>query len=273
VTRKWSSRNPNLYLRPINLTLLLSLNAGERIKVRRTRTSKKGIFIKKRAFNLEEEALSASGIRERNKIAKYINKLDHLCQKFIHEVLPPSDPHASDPPPSNPMIRAKMLFNWLWKEKPARYKPQGNFKLCDVIDGQLNPDTQTVGNCLGLTILYNCLLRRMDVVAEGLYLENAFGMGPHVLTTFQAKESIIDIENMFPEGFDYKGHLHHPSRIKWGDKELVADIHHSMGNDFFSKGKWIKALENYDMAIYLNPHYEKAHINKAILIDKMKKEV
>jgi tetratricopeptide (TPR) repeat protein len=241
--------------------------------VRWTRTSKKEIFIKKRAFNLEKEALSASGVRERDKIAKYINKLDHLCQNFIHEVLPPSDPHESDPHESDPMIRARMLFDWLWKEKPARYKPHGNFKLGDAIDTQLTPDTETVGNCLGLTILYNCLLRRMGIVAEALYLEEAFGMGPHVLTTLQVKESMVDIENMFPEGFDYKGHLHHPSRTKWGDKELVADIHHSMGNEFFSKGEWIKALENYDRAICLNPRYEKAHINKVILIDKMKKEV
>jgi tetratricopeptide (TPR) repeat protein len=273
VIRKWSFRNPNLYLRPINHILFLSPNARKRIKVGRTRTSKKEIFIKKRAFSLEKEALSASGIGDRNKIAKYIDKLDHLCQKFIHEVLPPSDPHPSDPLPSNPMIRAKMLFDWLWKEKPGRYKLQGNFKLGDAIDAQLTPDTETVGNCLGLTILYNCLLRRMGIVAEALYLEDAFGMGPHVLTRLQVKEAMVDIENMFPEGFDYKGHLHHPSRTKWGDKELVADIHHSMGNEFFSKGEWIKALENYDRAIYLNPRYEKAHINKVILIDKMKKEV
>jgi tetratricopeptide (TPR) repeat protein len=216
---------------------------------------------------LEKEALSASGIREKNKIDKYINKLDHLCQEFIHEVLPPSEPH-----PSDPIIRAKMLFDWLWKEKPARYKPQGSFKLGDVIDAQLDSGAQTVGNCLGLTTLYNCLLRRMDIVAEALYLEDAFGMGPHVLTRLQTRESTIDIENMLSDGYDYKGHHHHPSRTEWGDKELVADIHHSMGNDFFSKGEWVKALENYDRAIYLNPQYEKAHINKAVLIDKMKNE-
>jgi hypothetical protein len=169
------------------------------------------------------------------------------------------------------MIRAKMLFSWLWKEKPARYQPQGNFRLNDVIDAQLNPDTQAVGNCLGLTVLYNCLLRRMDIGAEALYLEDAFGRGPHVLTTLslQTTESMIDIENIFPEGFDYKGHLHHPSRTEWGDKELVADIHHSMGNDFFSKGEWVNASENYDMAIDLNPQFEKARLNRAILLHKM----
>ncbi len=103
-------------------------------------------------------------------------------------------------------------------------------------------------------------------------MENAFEIGPHVLTFLQTKGSLIDIENILPEGFDYKGHLHHPSRIRWGDKELVADIYHSMGNDFFSKGEFIKALENYDMAIKLNPQYEKAHLNRTILLDKIKEE-
>lgn len=220
---------------------------------------KRGYFINKRAFNLEKEALSASGIREKDKITEYVNKLDHLCQKFIHEILPPSDP----------LIKAKMFFDWLWKEKPVRYKPQGNFRLGDVIDAQLNKDTQTVGNCLGLTILYNCLLRRMGIMSESLYLENAFGIGPHVLTIFQTEDFLIEIENILSDGFDYKGHLHDPSRTRWGDRELVGDIYYSLGNKFFSNGEFIKALENYEMALRLNPRYEKAHLNRAILLDKM----
>jgi tetratricopeptide (TPR) repeat protein len=167
------------------------------------------------------------------------------------------------------VIRARTLFNWLWKEKPARYEPHSNYRLNDVIDAQLNKDSQTVGNCLGLTLLYNCLLRKMEINAEALYLENAFGIGLHVLTVLQIEESLIDIENIFPDGFDYKGHLDNPSRTRWGDQELVADIYHSLGNEFFKKGQWSNALKGYDMAIHLNPQYEKARLNKAILLDKM----
>ena len=220
-------------------------------------------FIKKRAFNLEKEALSASDIREKDKITEYVTKLTHLCQEFIQEVTPPSDP----------LTKAKMLFSWLWEEKPARYKPQGNYRFNDVIDAQLSKDQQTVGNCLGLTILYNCLLRRMNIIAEALYLENAFGIGPHVLSLLQIGETLIDIENILPNGFDYKGHLDDPSRTRWGDRELVADIYYSFGNEFFSKGEFIKALENYDMALRLNSGYEKARLNKAILLDKMEMDI
>jgi tetratricopeptide (TPR) repeat protein len=158
---------------------------------------------------------------------------------------------------------------WLWEKKPARYKPHGSFKLNNVIDAQLSKENQTVGNCLGLTLLYNCLLRRIGIRAEAIYLEEAFERGPHVLTTIQRNASIIDIENILPEGFDYKGHLNHPSRTRWGDKELVADIYHSLGNESFSKGEFMKALEYYEISLSLNPSYEKARLNRIILLDKM----
>jgi len=211
-------------------------------------------------FNLEKEALLASGIQGENRLADYAKRLDYLHEHFLHQILSP--PH--------PTGKARDLFHWLWNEKPTRYGPHGHFRLSDVIDAQLNKANARVGNCLGLTLLYNCFLRRMGLHAEALYLENAFGMGPHVLTLLQIEECFIDIENILPDGFDFKGHLHDPSRTRWGDRELVADIYHSLGNELFSKGEWVKALENYEMALHLNPRYEKARLNKAIVVDKMK---
>jgi len=90
-----------------------------------------------------------------------------------------------------------------------------------------------------------------------------------VLTILKTEESTIDIENILPDGFDYKGHLDDPSRIRWGDRELVADIYHSQGNELYEKGDYIEALKSYDRAIDLNPLYEKARLNKAILLDRM----
>ena len=211
-------------------------------------------------FHLEKEALLASGIKRENRLAVYGKKLAYLNEQFIHQRLPP--PH--------PAGKARDLFHWLWKEKPTRYGPHGYFRLSHAIDAQLNKENPMVGNCLGLTLLYNCLLRRMGIHADALYLDNAFGIGPHVLTLLQGKESTIDIENILPDGFDYKGHLDDPSRTRWGDKELVADIYHSVGNECFGKGELTEALNNYDMALHLNPRYEKARLNKTILLDKMK---
>jgi tetratricopeptide (TPR) repeat protein len=167
------------------------------------------------------------------------------------------------------VAKARSLFTWLWIEKPTRYKSHGPFRLGEVADAQLSEEHQTVGNCLGLTLLYNCLLRRIGIEAEALYLENAFGIGPHVLTLVKTEGFLIDVENILTDGFDFKGHLANPSRIRWGDRELVADIYHSLGNEFFKKERFIEALNHYDRAIQLNPQYEKAHLNKAILLNRM----
>jgi len=213
-------------------------------------------------FHFEKEALLASGVNGKDELAIYENGLHLILQRFLSENSQVLDP----------LRKARDLFDWLWKEKPTRYEPHCQFRLSDVIDAQLSKDSQAVGNCLGLTLLYNCLLRKMGIYAEALYLQEAFGIRPHVLTVLQTKELMIDVENIFPDGFDYKGHLNNPSRTRWGDRELVADIYHSLGNEFFNKGELNKALGNYNIAIHLNPNYEKAHLNKAILLGKMESE-
>jgi hypothetical protein len=208
-------------------------------------------------FNFEKEALLASGVNGKDELANYKNKLHLVLQQFL--------PKISQVP--NPLVKARDLFNWLWEKKPTRYEPHGTFRLSDVIDAQLREGDRPVGNCLGLTIFYNCLLRRVGVHAEALYLDNAFGVGPHILTHLQVGKSTIDIENILPDGFNYKGHLDDPSRTRWRDKELVADIYHSLGNECFVKRELAEALNNYEMATKLNPQYEKANLNKAILMD------
>ena len=174
-------------------------------------------------------------------------------------------------PPPDPVQRAKALFTWLWISNPSRYKPQGNFRLNKVIEAQSKEGGHSVGNCLGLTVLYNSLLRKIDIYAKALYVENAFGTGPHVLTLLKVEKSFIDVENILPNGFDYRGHQTHPERTVWGDRELVADIYHSTANELFEKGDFVEALKNYDAAITFNPRYEKARLNKEILLDRMGK--
>ncbi len=174
--------------------------------------------------------------------------------------------------PLDPKRKAGALFAWLWRSKPHRYKPQGNYRLSKVIEAQARGDACSVGNCLGLTLLYNCLLQKMGIYAEALYLENAFGNLPHVLTLLKIEKTFIDVENILPDGFDYRGHRAHGARTRWGDRELVADVYHSVGNELFEKGDLAEALKSYGTAILFNPRYEKARINKAILLDKMGKE-
>jgi len=206
--------------------------------------------------------LLASGVKGKNELGSYTAKLYYLHRYFIREIKPTSDP----------TVRARALFTWLWIEKPDRYQSDGNFRLSHAIDAQFSKENQIVGNCLGLTLLYNCLLQRMGIMAETLYVENAFGIGPHVLTVLQTEELTVDIENIFPDGFDYRGHVNSPSRKRWGDRELVAAIYHSIGNEFMEKEAWVEALKNFEMAIHLNPYHEKAKLNRAISLDKMNRQ-
>ena len=150
--------------------------------------------IKERSFSLEREALKASGIKEKRTVELYSNRIDSLYYPFIPSLL-----HSSDP-----VTKARILFDFLWATKPFRYEPGGPFRLSEVINSQLDKESRTVGNCLGLTLLYNCLLQRAGLHVGTLFLENAFGIGPHVLTLLSTNESLIDIENILPDGFDYK---------------------------------------------------------------------
>ena len=210
-------------------------------------------------FDLEKEALTASGLTDEARVRDYCSKLDSIFQKFLPgEVLSFS-----------PLTRAEKLFKALWKDRPNRYRPEGFYRLNDVIDAQCGPHRKAVGNCLGLTLLYNCLIKRIGIDAKALYLENVFNLGPHVLTFLRIDDLTIDVENILPDGFDYRGHEQNPTRVRWGDRALVADIYQSRGTELFQKGQFETALENYEMALKLNPRYEKARLNKAILLDKL----
>ncbi len=213
-------------------------------------------------FIFVEQSLIASGVTDEYRVREYLHKLDQLLLDFKHEVNGKQ----------NFFTMPQALFTWLWKHKPNRYKANGSFRLNDVIDAEMTEVHQPVGNCLGLTLLYNCLLRRRGVHSQALHLENAFGVGPHVLTLLKTDVATIDVENILPSGFDYGGHKENPSRREWGDKELVADIYQSTATELFHKRQFESALRNYDMTLKLNPEYEKARLNRAILLDRMTME-
>ncbi|MBW1902603.1 MAG: hypothetical protein JRJ20_13355, partial [Deltaproteobacteria bacterium] len=133
-------------------------------------------------LDLEKEALIASGIKDDDQIRVYQEKLHYLYEQFT----------SRDAISQDPLTRAKQIFDWLWEVKPSRYASHESYKLTDVIDAQISKDSKAIGNCLGLTVLYNCLLQRTGLEPEALHVENAFDMGPHVLTLCRKKHARID---------------------------------------------------------------------------------
>jgi tetratricopeptide (TPR) repeat protein len=217
-------------------------------------------IIRKEFSALEIEALYASGVEDHD-VEFFSHLLNRLKQELIGSITLSEDPTVS----------AKLVFKWLWDKKPNRYKQKGHFKLSEVVQRQLSEESQHVGNCQGLTVLYNCLMRKIGINVEALHLEHAFGIGPHVLSILIVGQTQIHIENILENGFDYKGHYNKSMITQYGDRELVADIYHSQGNEYFQNEAYDNALRCYNQAIYLNPQYEKARLNKAILMEKISK--
>jgi len=200
-------------------------------------------------------ALIASGVKKQEDLDSYLAKLYTLYQQMAPEI-----------PAESELTKARSLFDWLWREKPDRCERRGSYRLTEVLDAQLDPKIQKVGNCLGLTVLYNALAQCLGLKVNAVYVEDAFGQGPHVFSIIHTSQGAIDIEQIMPNGFDFKGHLHNPKREEWSYTELIADIYHSTGNKFFEQGNHEEAVQNYSKAIRLNPKYTKAYLNRALAL-------
>jgi tetratricopeptide (TPR) repeat protein len=207
---------------------------------------------------LERGALVASGIETRQELNRYLDIIDRLRSQ-IEGVLPDE---------SDDVTRARTIFDCLWQSKPDRYEPQGYFRLTMVLAAQIGTSDK-VGNCLGLTVLYNVLARRFKLAARAAYMEDAFGRGPHVFTVLDAGKFTIDIENIFPHGFDYQEHRKATRRENWGDRELIADIYHSIGNELAASRDLEGAMVNYDKSLMLYPQHNRARLNKGIALVEM----
>lgn len=232
-------------------------------------------------IDLAKGALLASGVETEQQFNRYLAKVDRLCQRIV-DTLCDLFEKGSD------WEKAKGIFDWLWRAKPYRYEYGGSFRLTEVLDAQLGEkgggveggESEKVGNCLGLTLLYNVLAQRFGLMVGAAHLEDAFGLGPHLFTVLYTGGRTIDIENIFSDGFDYREHQGAPlmgvgresgegKREEWGDRELIADIYHSVANEFFASGKWERAIENYDKSITLHPKYTRAYLNKGIALVQM----
>ncbi|MFH1485585.1 MAG: hypothetical protein ABIH46_05905 [Chloroflexota bacterium] len=209
-------------------------------------------------LDLGEAALIASGAKYRRQLIAYLGKLSRLERRLISVIsLDLSD-----------VEKARAVFDCLWQSKPHRYLSQGNSKLTDVIDAQLGEE-EVVGNCLGLTLLYNSLGQRFGIPLKALHLDSAFCRGPHVLSLLPAHQGDLDIENVFPQGFGYPGHLANPGRTEWGNRDLIGELLVAVGNEKFEDRRLEEALESYEAALVLSPQNQTAQLNRLIVLAEL----
>lgn len=203
-------------------------------------------------FDFLFEALKGSGVKTDKALMFWIGKLD-LLQRGMPEF------------PDSTKTKAETLFHWLWKDRPCRYIPGGSFRLTEVIGAQLNPQAGYVGNCLGLTLLFNSLAQRLGLKVGAIHMEEAFSTGPHVLSLLYTEKGHVQVENIFPDGFDYRAHPGE-KQVIWDGKALVADIYNSSGTESFLKGDLKAALYCYKKALTLKPGYVKAKLNMGLTL-------
>ena len=208
---------------------------------------------------LARGALVASGIATMREMDGCLGKIDGLSRAIARGIGVESDD----------LEKAEGMFDWLWRGRPGRYESGGSFRLNDVVDAQAGSPHRRVGNCLGLTILYNVLAHDFGLDATAVHLEEAFGRGPHVFTILRVAGRTIDVENIVPGGFDYRGYHGVAGREEWGDRELIADVYHSVGNEHFERGQLRYAVASYEKAIKLHPGYGRAHLNRGMALAEL----
>jgi len=211
-------------------------------------------------IGLARGALIASGVATMRKMNSYLDRIHGLYRAIAGDIGVEGDD----------LEKAGGLFGWLWSGSPDRYESGGSFRLNEVINAQVG-GRRRVGNCLGLTLLYNVLAQNIGLDVSAIHLEEAFGRGPHVFTVLRVAGGVIDIENILPGGFDYRDHRGVAGREKWGDRELIADLYHSVGNEYFELGQFEYAVANYAKAIRLHPGYGRTHLKRGVALAELGK--
>ena len=140
------------------------------------------------SVSLPQASFVASGV-DSFQLKEYMKKFFNLVTELKNHVKG-----------HDPVKTAETIFNWLWRTKPNRYELEGNFRLTQVVDAYLD-ETERVGNCLGLTMLYNSLAQELSLPMKAAHFDKFMGR-PHVFSILYNGLAHMDVETTTPEGFD-----------------------------------------------------------------------
>jgi tetratricopeptide (TPR) repeat protein len=205
-----------------------------------------------KAVSLERGLLIISGLKTEEGIGEYVGKLDLIQHGFIERLKSKSSVSLATLRKYLVSSKARFLFEYLWSTKPRRCN--SNFLLTDVVDAQLNTDSnEKVGSCVGLTSLYTVLGAR-----EGLNL-TILVSGSHILNRLRVGESTYSIDHTDPLGFDCE--VSGKNFFEYPAIGLLANVLNSRGIAKERLDDLEGAEEDYDAAIQLNPRYGNAYNN------------
>lgn len=140
-------------------------------------------------FDLARAAFIASGVRDRNELASYLQRFDDLCSNISRGEKCITSASRED--------RAQAIVDYLWgsqqnRAEEASYGDIGIWRLTEVFDNQLS-GKDVVGNCFGLTLLYNCIAERLGLITRAVVGEN------HTYSIVEGEEGWRVVENTINE--------------------------------------------------------------------------
>ncbi|MDD4878175.1 MAG: hypothetical protein PHO02_04010 [Candidatus Nanoarchaeia archaeon] len=210
--------------------------------------------------DIERALLIVSGCDTEEKIAEYRKKIDEIEKDFkaYNGIFPFFERRKKK-------VIARNLHEYFWGAKPKRYN--GNFLLTDVIDAQLSPEPNPVGNCLGLTSLYTVIGLRQGLDINVLALTN------HVASIVKAGKENIAVENVKPDGFGKKEIIPDPGHAFVGIYSLkslitMALINKGVDKEIIKKDL-MGAFADHSMAIEINPKLPNAYNSRALALESM----
>ncbi len=183
-------------------------------------------------FDLAATGFIASGIRNRDELESYLVKFGELV------AIIGSDEKVNNA--KTDVDKAEAVFNWLWVSKPNRYNSAP--RLTEALDNQLS-DSEEVGDCMGLTLLYNSVCQRLGIDMNAVWTIR------HIYSAMDVGEEINPIENTSRDGFGNGSGI---GKVI-GNQQFIQRFLIRLAYDYKEAERYKDAFSLDEIALRINP--------------------
>lgn len=195
-------------------------------------------------FDLVKSAFIASGIKDRGKLKFYLERFNDLCLKISLDkrfITATTD-----------VGKGQAIADYLWDGKPNRAERSndefGTWRLSEVLDNQLS-DQEVVGNCVGLSVLYNSIANQLGLVTSFVETDN------HTYTILESNKDRTVVENTVNERIGIRKLR---GRII-SDQKLIKKLLLRSAIYCERQGDYQAAFEYEKTKLMINPNRENAY--------------